>query len=401
MCGAETMPYGLDRAGEGRKSAAVSLTPLPGGRPTAWRGGPRSLTVVGVALVVSALACGARAADPFYGADPVWSLLHEPAVARELTLSASQQRHFRTLLDEYDARFFPLRNRSGDDAARHVESTVNDLLERVQGIFDARQWRRFTEIRTCVYGTTAVLRPGLADRLDLDGDRRERLEEVILGAARAVRELERRAADGEPRGPLETRYAQLRKDEMRDVTALLSPAQKSAWQRALGRDFDLGSLGQPAYHVPELIDSGHWVGGDPVNLAALAGKVVVIHFYAFGCHNCVANYPVYREWRERFSADDVAIVGIHTPETEAEQDDDRVRQMASDAGFRFPVLIDGDKANWNAWGNSMWPSVYVIDRRGYLRAFWPGELKWKGATGDAWIAERIESLIAERSPSWP
>ncbi|MFM8495580.1 MAG: hypothetical protein ACKOEM_08655 [Planctomycetia bacterium] len=114
------MPYGLDRAGEGRKSAAVRLTPLPCGRPTAWRGGPRSLTVVGVALVVSALACGGRAADPFYGADPVWSLLHEPAVARELTLSASQQRHFRTLLDEFDARFFPLRNRSGDDAARNV-----------------------------------------------------------------------------------------------------------------------------------------------------------------------------------------------------------------------------------------------------------------------------------------
>ena len=75
--------------------------------------------------------------------------------------------------------------------------------------------------------------------------------------------------------------------------------------------------------------------------------------------------------------------------------------MARDAGFRFPVLIDGDKANWYAWGNSMWPSVYVVDRRGYLRAFWPGELKWKGATGDAWIAERIESLIAEGSSSRP
>ena len=273
------MEHGIDRTGGRRGPAAVSSPPLSGGRPAAWRGCQRPITAVGVALVVGVLVVGAvarvgRAADPFHGADPVWSLLHEPAMARELALSASQQRQFQTLLDEYDARFFPLRNRSGDDAASLVESTVKDLLERVQGIFDARQWRRFTEIRTRVYGTTAVLRPMLADRLDLGGDRRERIEEVIRGTARAVAELERRAADGEPRGPLETRYAQLRKDEMRDVTALLSPAQQSAWLRALWRDFDLGSLGQPVYHAPELIDSGHWVGGDPVSLAALAGKVV-------------------------------------------------------------------------------------------------------------------------------
>ena len=39
----------------------------------------------------------------------------------------------------------------------------------------------------------------------------------------------------------------------------------------------------------------------------------------------------------------------------------------------------------------MWPTVYVIDRNGYLRHWWQGELNWKGATGD----EAIEQLIAE------
>ena len=33
--------------------------------------------------------------------------------------------------------------------------------------------------------------------------------------------------------------------------------------------------------------------------------------------------------------------------------------------------------------------------RGYLRNFWPGELKWQGQTGDEFIAKRIESLLAE------
>ncbi|MEI7863618.1 MAG: hypothetical protein WCJ21_13345, partial [Planctomycetota bacterium] len=39
-------------------------------------------------------------ADPFWGADPAWSLLHEPAVVRELALTPRQSQQFRTLLDE-------------------------------------------------------------------------------------------------------------------------------------------------------------------------------------------------------------------------------------------------------------------------------------------------------------
>jgi len=72
-----------------------------------------------------------------------------------------------------------------------------------------------------------------------------------------------------------------------------------------------------------------------------------------------------------------------------------VKTKADSAECEFPVLIDGTKANWNAWGNSMWPSVYLVDKRGYLRHFWPGELKWRGATGDQWMRERIEELLAE------
>jgi hypothetical protein len=45
----------------------------------------------------------------------------------------------------------------------------------------------------------------------------------------------------------------------------------------------------------------------------------------------------------------------------------------------------------------MWPSVYILDRRGYLRGFWAGELKWQGATGDAQLRKTIESLVAEDS----
>ncbi|MFM8439613.1 MAG: redoxin domain-containing protein, partial [Candidatus Kapaibacterium sp.] len=154
-------------------------------------------------------------------------------------------------------------------------------------------------------------------------------------------------------------------------------------------------LGRPIYRAPEIVDSGEWLNSEPLTLASLAGNVVVVHFYAFGCINCIRNYPTYLEWCEKFRDTNVVILGIHTPETSAEEDSAAVKTRAEDAGFRFPVLIDNAKANWNAWGNSMWPSVYLVDKRGYLRYFWPGELKWNGATGDAWMTARIDELLAE------
>ena len=68
-----------------------------------------------------------------------------------------------------------------------------------------------------------------------------------------------------------------------------------------------------------------------------------------------------------------------------------------EAGFKFPIVIDNNEKNWNAWGNSIWPAVYLIDKRGRLRYWWYGELDWKGAGGQNIMAEKIKELLAEDS----
>lgn len=74
--------------------------------------------------------------------------------------------------------------------------------------------------------------------------------------------------------------------------------------------------------------------------------------------------------------------------------------MAADAQshqLQFPILVDDDKKNWNAWGNSMWPSVYLIDKQGYVRYWWYGELKWQGYEGHQVFRQRIEELLGEEA----
>jgi peroxiredoxin len=89
------------------------------------------------------------------------------------------------------------------------------------------------------------------------------------------------------------------------------------------------------------------------------------------------------------------VLGIHTAETAAERDPANVRKAALEAGLTFPILVDQDKLNWDAWGNSMWPSVYLIDKQGYVRYWWYGELNWKGAEGERRLRKRIEELLDE------
>ena len=58
--------------------------------------------------------------------------------------------------------------------------------------------------------------------------------------------------------------------------------------------------------------------------------------------------------------------------------------------------MDNEKKNWNVWANWLWPSVYLIDKKGHVRYWWYGELNWKGAEGEKYMRERIEELLAER-----
>jgi len=91
----------------------------------------------------------------------------------------------------------------------------------------------------------------------------------------------------------------------------------------------------------------------------------------------------------------LTIIGVHTPESEGEHNLQTVEQKAEEAKFTFPILIDNERRNWNAWGNSMWPSVYLIDKHGYVRYWWLGELNWEGAEGEKILRGRIEELLAE------
>jgi peroxiredoxin len=340
----------------------------------------------------------ARAADPYAGVDPFWLLLHEPAVKEELRLSDKQQAAYQKVTDQLDLRFFPLRNKPSEEGLAGLAKIIAEAQHGLAKILQPAQQKRLNEILMRRLGTQALLRDDVAAKMQYTGTQQQQIKTTIEDTHAAITELEKQASEGKPREPLEQKFVALKTDEQRKILALLKPTQQTAWRTLVGTNFDIAKLGRPVFKAPELIDTGEWINSPPLALAELRGKVVVVHFYACGCINCINNYPWYRQWHNDFSDKGAVLIGIHTPETEGERDLNHVRRKAADDKLAFPILIDPKNENWNAWGNSMWPSVYLIDKRGYLRHFWPGELDWQGNNGHQFMRKRIEELLAETYP---
>jgi thiol-disulfide isomerase/thioredoxin len=151
--------------------------------------------------------------------------------------------------------------------------------------------------------------------------------------------------------------------------------------------------------APPALVGGPWLNtpqNKPITLASRKGKVTVVEFWNFGCINCRHNLPFYAGWQKRFAKDDVAIIGIHTPETDGERSPAKVMQRVKDLGITYPILLDQKGTNWNRWDQQFWPTVYLIDKQGRIRYRWDGELEYQHAGGEAIMAQHIEELLREK-----
>ncbi|WLD10072.1 hypothetical protein [Planctellipticum variicoloris] len=115
--------------------------------------------------VILAAASPAQALDPYAGIDPWWVLLHEPAVVADLKLEVPQQAKFLALRDRLDLRFWPLRNKSRDEATKGFEAIVAEARRELPMILRPAQSQRLNEIVFWKLGTAALVRDDLADLL--------------------------------------------------------------------------------------------------------------------------------------------------------------------------------------------------------------------------------------------
>lgn len=127
----------------------------------------------------------------------------------------------------------------------------------------------------------------------------------------------------------------------------------------------------------------------PLRLADLRGRVVLLDMWTFGCINCINIIPSLRSWHETYASQGLVIIGNHYPEFSYEHDLDNLREALVRLDVPYAVAQDNDGTTWQAYGNRYWPTVILIDKRGHVRYRHIGE-------GAYDITEQaIKDLLAE------
>jgi len=119
-------------------------------------------------------------------------------------------------------------------------------------------------------------------------------------------------------------------------------------------------------------------GGQPVSLASLKGKVVLVDFWAYSCINCQRELPHVEAWDRAYASDGLEVVGVHTPEYAFEHVPSNVAAGVRRLGLTFPVALDNSYGTWNAYDNQSWPASYLIDASGQIRHVSIGEGDYGG-----------------------
>jgi len=100
---------------------------------------------------------------------------------------------------------------------------------------------------------------------------------------------------------------------------------------------------------------------------------VLVHFWTYTCINCIHTIPHLNDWYQKYSNKGLVIIGVQTPEFSDEKNIDNVKTAVNNFQIKYPVILDNNYANWNAYGNNYWPRDYLVDNQGYIRYSHIGE----------------------------
>ncbi len=167
-------------------------------------------------------------------------------------------------------------------------------------------------------------------------------------------------------------------------------------------------IGKPAPEWRTL----EWMNSQPLQLSALADKVVLIRWWTETCPFCSRSAPALNEFHDTFKDKGLVVIGMYHPKPPGPRRQKTLEKAVKRLGFEFPIALDMDwrtlRRYWLTKGKHRWTSVsFLIDKRGKIRYIHPGGEYYKGEDETRTEAQRdynelkamIEKLLAESSQS--
>ena len=126
---------------------------------------------------------------------------------------------------------------------------------------------------------------------------------------------------------------------------------------------------------------------------------MLVEFWDFCRVNSLRTLPYLTAWHERYAADGLRVIGIHTGGFPPARDKDAVRAAVERLGIEYPVVIDERLELWDFYGNEGWPARYLWDRAGALYSMHYGEGAYEETEREIQALLGVErELVAPRAP---
>jgi thiol-disulfide isomerase/thioredoxin len=194
--------------------------------------------------------------------------------------------------------------------------------------------------------------------------------------------------------------------------ALALAAVLLSYTPGIAEDKHANLIGKPA---PEL-GGDFALNGNPVKLADLKGKVVLLDFWAVWCGPCLATFPHLREWNQEYKDKGLEIVGltryncefdrdlgfnkatgklVKASKVTKEQEQDLLKDFAEYHKLKHR-LVALPKSDWGQvckeYGVQGIPQAVLIDRKGNVRMVKVGS----GEKNAKALGDMIKELLDEK-----
>ncbi|HEX2540044.1 MAG TPA: TlpA disulfide reductase family protein [Caldimonas sp.] len=146
-----------------------------------------------------------------------------------------------------------------------------------------------------------------------------------------------------------------------------------------------------------------WLAGRPVppldlvdldgkrwRLDALAGKVVVLNFWATWCEPCRTEMPSLEAMAARRAGSGVSVLTVNYKEPP-----EVIRAFLAKLPLKLPILLDPDGDATFDWTPRVFPSTVLIGRNGQPSQVVLGDLDWSGPEANA----LLDPLVAAPAKS--
>jgi thiol-disulfide isomerase/thioredoxin len=104
------------------------------------------------------------------------------------------------------------------------------------------------------------------------------------------------------------------------------------------------------------------INGQTLSSKTLAGRVVVIDFWATWCPPCRASVPELKDLTAKYPSDKLIIVSVSS-----DKDQDQWKKFVADKNMSWPQYIDSDHHMTKIFDVNAFPTYIIIDGDGFVR----------------------------------